>query len=218
MSKLAPDTKEIIRLLSQLKAETPEYPADLLAVRKAAFIKKLAALSTQGNGPGGEQGGGTSGSGTSLGGSTTAPGIILQVLVGFGLVAAMLIGSYILRDPVNGLLKETMVSAAAQEEAIDPTLVPVTGAIATPIGTILPTATVPPTSTPGVTTTPAGSNPAVESETEGNPLNSTDNPGLQLGKTPGTPAAPGQGNPGNINQPDKPDKPEKPDKPGKSNQ
>lgn len=42
-----PGPKEIIDLLSKLKDLTPEYPADLLAARRAAFLKQVAVLTDQ---------------------------------------------------------------------------------------------------------------------------------------------------------------------------
>lgn len=50
------NSKEIIALLSRLKSETPEYPADMLAVRKAKFLKQVAALKIQRKDQGGEGG------------------------------------------------------------------------------------------------------------------------------------------------------------------
>jgi len=36
--------EEIIKLLSRLKSETPDYPVDQLAARKAAFLEKAINL------------------------------------------------------------------------------------------------------------------------------------------------------------------------------
>ena len=67
-------TKEITDLITKLKSETPEYPAELLAARKAAFLKQAVniSMSTKG-GPQGSSGG----SGTALGGGATPQGMLL---------------------------------------------------------------------------------------------------------------------------------------------
>ena len=63
--------KEVTDLLSKLKSTTPDYPADLMAARRAAFVKKAIAVKLEGKGPGGKGGqhGGSGGSGTTAGGS-----------------------------------------------------------------------------------------------------------------------------------------------------
>ena len=223
-TKSTPSSKEIIELLSRLKAETPDYPAHILAARKNSFLNQAATLKIQGRGHGGEggqQGGssGTGASGTALGGSTTVQGIILQAVIGFGLVAAILVGmltgNYVFRDQVSDRPEEDIVAVT---ESPAPVLLPVSGASATP------TNVEPVVATPEVTITVTRMNTTVENLSD-DPADIhdllddiKDNPGLHLGQATGTPAAPGQGNPGNINQPDKPDKPDKadkPDKPGK---
>jgi hypothetical protein len=226
MPKLYSNPGEIKKLLSMLKSETPEYPADLLAARKSAFLKHAAAININfkgQSGSGGQQAGG-GGSGSALGGSTTAQGIAFQALIGIGLVAAVLIGSFLFRDLVTGLIDENVAGGQLHEPAV----------LSTPIGLAASTA-VPPTEIPSTIPTPRVGTPTIkstptvvdilngaiinESESPGAPK---PNPGLHLGQTPGTPAAPGQGNPGNINKPDKPDKdkpdkdkPENPNRPGK---
>lgn len=76
--------KSIIQMLAKLKAQTPEYPADLMAARKAAFQKQNASVNLDGNGKGGgsEQGGGGSGNGGSgaLGGGTAVQGFFFQAV------------------------------------------------------------------------------------------------------------------------------------------
>jgi hypothetical protein len=214
-------SKEIIALLSRLRAETPEYPANMLAARKTAFLRQAATLNIQGKGQGGEGGqqggsGGTSGSGTALGGSTSVQGIILQALIGFGLVATMLIGmltgNYLFSDQISDGLEEEIVAVI---ESPASTILPVPGASATPTEDELVV------DTPEVTVTVTESNTTLENLYDDPAFiddllaGIKDNPGLHLGQVTGTPAAPGQGNPGNQNQPDKPEKPNKPDKPVK---
>ena len=55
-SKGTMNTKEITDLLSKLKAETPDYPADLLAAGKASFLKQAVNIKIDGKGQGGEGG------------------------------------------------------------------------------------------------------------------------------------------------------------------
>jgi len=216
----SPNSKEIIKLLSKLKAETLEYPADMLMSRKAAFLKQAVTLKIQGKGQGGEGGqqGGSGGSGSALGGSTAAPSIALQALIGFGLVALMLLGAYLFREQDPGLLDENVVAVS---ESTEPTSLPGPNSITTSIIKTRPTKTTPTVETPEITTTVIESTPTAEelingiTVGDGAPGGPTANPGLHLGETPETPAAPGQGNPGNVNQPDKPDKPDKPNKPDK---
>ena len=56
MPKRSFNPKDIISLLTKLKEQTPEYPAELLEARKAALLKHAATLNIQGKGQGGEGG------------------------------------------------------------------------------------------------------------------------------------------------------------------
>ena len=229
MSKRSINPREIIRLLSKLKSETPEYPAELLDARKAAFLKQAVTLKIEGKGQGGEGGqeGGTGGAGGSaLGGGTAAQGFLLQALVGFLVVAALLLTAFAYREQIGEILKNGNNLVAIAETGTAPVLTtPTALATVSPGLTGSPTA-VTPTSTPtgvelisveGITvidgTLYVDGIPAIT----GTPGGTKPNPGLHLGQTPGTPAAPGQGNPGNQNQPDKPDRPDNPGNPGNSN-
>ena len=49
--------KEVIDLLSKLKTETPDYPSDLLAARKSAFINQAITIKFEGPKQGGKGGG-----------------------------------------------------------------------------------------------------------------------------------------------------------------
>ena len=51
VSKKPMNTKEITDLLSKLKAETPDYPSDLLAAKRAAFLKQAVNIKIDGNAP-----------------------------------------------------------------------------------------------------------------------------------------------------------------------
>jgi hypothetical protein len=216
-----PDSKQIIELLAKLKLETPDYPANMLAVRRAAFISQATTLRIQGKGQGGEggqQGGnaGSGGSGAALGSSTTAQGIILQAAIGLGLVAAMLAGlltgSYLVRDQESERTEERVVTSGE---------FPKPGPVLVPIPSPNPENSLPAVVTPEITVTVTASNTPVVVESDDFSIfddsndNNKSNPGLHLGQTPGMPAAPGLGNPGNVNQPDRPDRPDRPKNPGR---
>jgi len=222
MPKRSLDPKDIINLLSKLKEQTPEYPADMLEARKAAFLKQAANLKIQGDGNGGDAGNsGSGGSNAALGGGAASSGFLFQALVAFSVVAALLLTAFAYRKQISKIISGNEL--AAVEEISTSSLV-----VSTPTGGITlspevtPSATEPtPTGTIFVTTTGLENTIILIIDgtpvfiVDGTPDGTKTNPGLHLGQTPGTPAAPGQGNPGNVNQPDKPDNPNKPDKPGK---
>src|SRR3990172_6915523 len=117
MPKRSLNPKDITTLLGKLKDETPEYPAELLEARKAAFLKQAVTLKIEGKGQGGEGGqeGGTSGSGgsgTALGGGTAALGFILQAVIGFSVIAAMLLTAFAFRKQIAEILRGGEVSAS----------------------------------------------------------------------------------------------------------
>jgi len=241
MPKQSFNSKEIIRLLSELKSETPEYPSKLLEARKVAFLKQAATLKIQGKGPGGEggqQGGssGSGGSGAALGGGTAAQGFVLQALVGFSVVAALLLTAFAYREQIGEILQNRREVVAISE------IKTVTAEwTASPVPTVSPSFTGSPTA--GIATPTGTGLEAINGEGltiidgtlcvdgtlvlegttviegtlvfDGTPVGTKANSGLHLGQTPGTPAAPGQGNPGNPNQPDQPAKPTKVDNPNK---
>jgi hypothetical protein len=217
--------EEIINLLSKLKDETPDYPAEMLAGRKAAFLKQVVNIKIDGKGQGGEGGQqGGSPSAASSGGAAS-PGMLLQALVGFSVVAAMLTAAFALREKIVEALQENEV-LVRDESSPQPQIG------STPLA---------PEATPAVPSlaAPAVADPQSEINESDPPVDLGDtnidgasvakgtpdpdsaldktktNNGLHLGQTPGTPAAPGQGNPGNPNQPEKPAKPEKTEKPPK---
>jgi hypothetical protein len=75
MSKHALNSQNVIDLLSKLKESTPEYPAELLASRKAAFLEAVAVqMPPRGMSGKGGGDGGLSGSST-LGGMSAAQSI-----------------------------------------------------------------------------------------------------------------------------------------------
>lgn len=201
--------RDVIGLLSKLKVRTPDYPVDLMAARKAAFMKQAIAINIYGKGKGGGDGGsagsgGTGGSGT-LGGMSTAQGILLQAVIGVWIIAAMLTTAYIFRDQIIDLLQQNneIINVELTQAPIIEPAPPTQGTTATEIS---PTAATPtsvtataiPGSLPGIESPPENSSdiPTISDDTK-------DNPGLHLGQTPGPPDTPNQ---------DKPNKPDKPDK------
>lgn len=209
---LAP--QEIIGLLSKLKASTPEYPADLMAARKAVFMEQVIAINVQGHGYSGKGGGdgGSAGSGGSggsgaLGGISTAQGIMLQAVIGVWIIAAMLTAAYVFRNQIINLLQNNHLISVevTQVPSIDSTL-PELVTPATEISPEVPPTSISGTATPGA---PSSESPNIEVAPDGSsniqntPENPKEDPGLHLGQTPGPPDTPNQ---------DKPDKPVKPKK------
>jgi len=207
MFERSPDPNDVVNLLSRLKANTPDYPSDLMTARKAAFLGQIATTNFGSPGQGGK-GGGDGGSlfnGSSVfGGMSTAQGIILQAVIGVWIIAAMLTAAYVFRNQIIDLLQDYGIVTVeiTQLPSID-SPVPVTG---------LPSSEIPPTeltalsatAVPGVDVTSEAETTSDNSSdgqgTSVNPDDSQDDPGLHLGQTPGTPDPP------NKDKPDKPDK------------
>ncbi|MGD8405844.1 MAG: hypothetical protein PVJ21_19465 [Anaerolineales bacterium] len=213
MFERSPGPNDIINLLSRLKANTPDYPSDLMAARKAAFLGHIATTNFGSPGQGGKGGGdgGSLSNGSSVfGGMTTAQGIMLQAVIGVWIIAAMLTAAYVFRDQIVDLLQDYGIVTVeiTQLPSID-THVPVVTGLPSP--EVPPTEVTAPSATvvPGVTLEAGttsddssdGQDPSINpDDSQDNPQ---DNPGLHLGQTPGTPDTPNQDNP---NKPDKPDK------------
>lgn len=192
------EPNDIINLLSKLKAETPGYPSDLLAARKAAFLEQVVTLKYDGPGKGGKGGGdsgslsgGSSGSGM-LGSLSTAQSILLQAVIGVWIIAAMLSAAYVFRTQIIDLLQEYgIVSVEVTQVPSPDSPAP---AIESPSAEVPPTELAVPTGTaiPGVISED-GSMPGGSSDT-GDPSSTPDeqdgNPGLHLGQTPGPPDPP----------------------------
>jgi len=230
MPKRSLDPKDIASLLSKLKDQTPEYPANMMEARKAAFLKQAASLKTQMDGKGGNDGGnagnsGIGGSNAGLGGGATTSGFLLQALIAFSVVAALLLTAFAYRkqivEVINGndfaVVEEISTSVVVSTPTAGVTLSSETSpssAEVTPTATVFVTPTPVITGTPDVLAgvsisgTPDGTIVVNETPDDTTVVNESSddtktNSGLHLGQTPGAPAAPGQGNPGNENQPDK---------------
>ena len=232
MPKPTLNPKEITQLLSKLKDTTPEYPADLLEARKAAFLKHASTINLPGKGSGGAGGqGGSGGPGVTPGGGPAAPGFLMQALIGLGLVAALLSAAFLYHNQINDLLAGNGIQVVSVESPPTPADIPATTPPVT--ASLLPTVASPEPSTSSTATPPTGtatapativvngtpvvgSTPVIADIPDGTPVvgstpvivdipdGTQGNNGLHLGQTPGAPAAPGQGNPGNVNQPDNP--------------
>lgn len=205
---LTPD--DVIGLLFKLKGTTPDYPANLLVERKAAFLKQAIAIKLDGPGRGGSQGGGNSGgSGPAgsgaLGGASVTQGILLYAVIGVWMIAAMLTAAYVFRDQIINLLQDNgIVVEMTQAPSVDAPL-PV---ISSPVIEVpSPEITIPPgTATPGTLSDEETPSEAL-SDTQ-DTSDTDEDSGLHLGQTPGTPDVPNQDKP----KPDKPEPPTKPDK------
>lgn len=206
---LTPD--DVMGLLFKLKATTPDYPANLLVERKAAFLKQAIAIKFDGPGQGGSQGGGNgggsgpAGSGT-LGGASATQGILLYAVIGVWIIAAMLTAAYVFRDQIINLLQDNgIVVEMTQAPAVDAPF-PV---ISSPVIEVpSPEITIPPETATPDTLSDEETPPEALSDTQ-DTSDTKEDPGLHLGQTPGTPDVPDQNKP-------KPDKPEPPDKPDKT--
>ena len=202
--------QDIIGLLSKLKAGTPEYQADLMSARKAAFMKQAIALkihghghSGKGGGDGGSAGSGGSGGSGALGGMSTAQGILLQAVIGVWIIAAMLTAAYVFRNQIIDLLQDNHIVSVEVTQA--PAIDPASPVIVAPATEISPTAATPTSASATPGDVPGNeANPDSSSNIQNTPDGTKDDQGLHLGQTPGPPDTPNQ---------DKPDKPNKPDKP-----
>jgi hypothetical protein len=142
----------------------------------------------------------------------------LQALVGFSVVAALLLTSFAYREQIGEILKNRNKVIAVAETGTTPGVsTPTAIATASPGLTGSPTAGTPTATATGLELINMEGITVVDGTVfiDGIPVGTKTNSGLHLGQTPGAPAAPGQGNPGNENQPDKPDKPDNPNKPDK---
>ena len=121
--------QEIVRLLSELKEETPEYPIHMMSERKAAFLKKVVDIKISGedrSGKGGQTGGtgGTGRSGGSGGGlnSRAFAGISLKKTILIGTIIVILTTAYLFRDQVTDILVEKQITSV--EETAGPSIAP----------------------------------------------------------------------------------------------
>jgi len=181
MAKSSMKPEEIIKLLSKLKAGTPDYPAELVAAKKAAFLKQAATIKINGKGRGGGSSGSGGGSGAISGGGFATRGFLWQALLGGLILSSIFLTAFLYRDQIADLSSKNEAIALVVEPPIvsneDATLT----AISTPASPIAPTSTARPSVTP---------NALSEAGVESSPDGTQDNQGLHLGQPPGTPAVP----------------------------
>jgi len=225
------DPEKIIELLAELKEKTPEYPPDLMAARKAAFMQHAVSINLQSKGPGGQSGGGSGsgggGAGPSggtgfFGGLSATQGILLQAAVGVWIIAAMLTAAYAFRDQIVDLLQHNGIVEVTEAPLVEPAPTEFVAPVTEPSPTELP-----PTELPSPPASLSGdSGDLYEDLVEGGvPTETTDESvltdenGKALGLTPGAPDVSGQGDPKATNKDkntppgqDKPDNPNKPEK------
>jgi len=217
------DPEKIIELLAELKEKTPEYPPDLMAARKAAFMQHAVSINLQSKGPGSQSGGGSGsgGSGPSggtgfFGGLSATQGILLQATIGVWIIAAMLTAAYAFRDQIVELLQHNGIAEVTQA----PLVAPASTEFVSPVTELSPTE-LPPTETPVPAFVGDESEDYSEEVDNGVPVEvseeAVDENGKALGLTPGAPDVSGQGDPKATNKdkntpPGQTDKPEKPQK------
>jgi len=119
--------KDIIKLLSELKEGTPEYPVHMMSNRKAAFLQKAidikvskgddSSQSGQKGGKSGTGGAGASGSGASLRNKPFFLGLSLKQIVAIGLVLVLFVTAYFMRDQITEVVTQNNVANAGETAA-----------------------------------------------------------------------------------------------------
>ena len=148
MDKKSFEHQDIVRMLSELKSEAPEYPSEMMSARKSAFLKKAADIKISKEDKGG-QGGTIGGSGRSggpaaaSGGGATFFGFSLKTVLTVGFAVAALTGGYLFRDQIRDVLVENEIIST--EEPATPLAVsqPEILVPATPTAIFVPTFAVP---------------------------------------------------------------------------
>jgi len=117
--------KDIVKLLSDLKEETPEYPVHMMSNRKAAFLQKAVDIkvskgddSSQSGQKGGRSGtGGAGASGASLRDKSFFLGLSLKQTLAIGLVLVFLVTAYFMRDQITEVVTQNNVANAGETAA-----------------------------------------------------------------------------------------------------
>lgn len=148
MDKKSFEHQDIVRMLSELKSEAPEYPSEMMSAQKSSFLKKAADIKISKEDKDG-QGGASSGSGGSggpaaaSGGGATFFGFSLKIVLTIGFAVAALTGGYLFRDQIRDVLVENEIIGT--EEPAVPLVIsqPEILAPATPTAIFVPTFAVP---------------------------------------------------------------------------
>ena len=118
MAKTPLEHKDIVKMLGELKEQTPEYPVHMMSDRKAAFLQKAVAIKVSkgdgGSDKGGQKGGktgsgGASGSGAALRNKSFFLGLTLKQTITIGVVLVMLIVGYFMREQITDVLAENNI-------------------------------------------------------------------------------------------------------------
>lgn len=177
--------QEIVELLSKLRDETPEYPAELEEARKSSYLKQIVEIEISRRDQGGDSGrqagaGGAGASGVALGGGTTFLGFSLKSVIVFVAAIAVLTAAYLFRDQITNYLAENNIIR------VEATATPADTSPAVGLSTAKPTAKAASSSGSGtaVTQTPPGfgSNHPI-----GTPVDAKPGPGQKSGQVQGTP-------------------------------
>jgi len=181
--------KDIIKMLGELKDETPEYPMHLMSERKAAFLQKAIDIkiskgddSSQDGPKGGKAGsGGVGSSGAALRDKPFFLGLSLNQTITIGVILILLVAGYFMRDQITEVLVENEIIN------VEETAAPANGFILS--GT--------PTKTP--TPRPVGGAPASNNQNEHsiveNPESTAKVPGRDPGPETVAPTPPAQRGP-----------------------
>jgi hypothetical protein len=170
------DDQQISDLLSRLGAQTPDYPADLLEKRRAAYYQSMAALGI-GLAGGEALGGPSAGAGDAGMLSGLSVDTILKALIALALVVEAVGGVVLYRRYIaqNELLRKSATLTA------ELSAMPTGRASGSPVGTFTvtptPTTSTTATMTPALTGSPGSTQPAPTAT----------KPGRRLGHTPTPP-------------------------------
>jgi len=112
--------KDIVKLLGELKEETPEYPVHMMSERKAAFLQKAIDIKISKEGDSGDKDGpkggntGAGGAGSSGPGMRDKPfflGLTLNQTITIGVILVLLVAGYFMRDQISEVMTENGIVA-----------------------------------------------------------------------------------------------------------
>jgi hypothetical protein len=177
--------QEIVELLSKLRDDTLEYPAELKEARESSFLKQIVEIEISRRNQGGNGGkqagaGGGGASGAVLGGGTTLLGFSLKTVILIVAAITVLTATYLFRDQITNFLAENNIIK------VEETATPADTSSLTGLTTATPTADTSSTSGSGTVATAAvpslGTNNPIET-----PVGTEPGPGQESGQVQGTP-------------------------------
>ena len=177
--------QEIVELLSKLRDETPEYPAELEEARKFSYLKQIVEIEISRRDQGGNGGkqvgaGGAGASGAALGGRTTFLGFSLKTVIVFVAAIAVLTAAYLFRDQITNYLAENNIIR------VEATATPVDTSPSVDLTTATPTAGTASASGTGTAATEAVPSSGTNSPI-GTPVGTELSPGQDSRQVQGTP-------------------------------